>query len=374
MYRKTWMEIDLQAITDNLRYIKSICQKKIIAVLKADAYGCGDIQVCNAVLEGGADMVAVSSLEEALVLRNEGYTGGILILGTVCCEDISVAVKEDISIAAYSEDWCRSALKQDLHGLKVHMVVDTGMHRIGFRDTDSLVEAFQALENAGCFIEGIFTHFYCAEETDHKRTDAQFALFEKAVNALPHTVPWVHCDNSDATFFHMDPLSNACRVGISLYGISTYDHSLKYPISLYTTVMMCKHVPAGKTIGYGATYTTKKEEIILTCPIGYADGLIRANQGRKVYVGGTYGEIVGRVCMDQVMIRVERDIPVGTRVEIFGPHISIETMAEELHTIPYEIICLISGRVTRRYTKENAELSEQNDRLLRSEVKDGNNL
>ena len=194
------------------------------------------------------------------------------------------------------------------------------------------------------------------------------------MNALPHTVPWVHCDNSDATFFHMDPLSNACRVGISLYGISTYDHSLKYPISLYTTVMMCKHVPAGKTIGYGATYTTKKEEIILTCPIGYADGLIRANQGRKVYVGGTYGEIVGRVCMDQVMIRVERDIPVGTRVEIFGPHISIETMAEELHTIPYEIICLISGRVTRRYTKENAELSEQNDRLLRSEVKDGNNL
>ena len=374
MYRRTWLQVDLKAIEENVRYIQSVCQKKIIAVLKADGYGCGDIQGCRAVMKGGAYSVAVSSLDEAVMLRNQGFTGSVLVLGTVCAEDIPVLVEKKIACAAYSASWVQLALKQDVKNLIVHLAVDTGMNRIGFKTVEELTEAFKLLEAHGCYIEGIFTHFYSAEEKDHVLTNAQFEKFENAVKALPHSVPLVHCDNCDATFFHKDTLSNACRVGISLYGVSSYDTTLQHPVSFYTTVMLCKHVPKGETVGYGHTYTTKEDEIILTCPVGYADGLIRENQGRQVYIDGSYGEIVGRVCMDQMMVKLDHEVEIGTPVEIFGPHISLERYSEELHTIPNETLCLISGRVTRKYMYGNEEISEQNDRMIISEARDGNNL
>ncbi len=307
MYRKTWMQVNLDKIERNLIQLKEICQKKIIAVLKADAYGCGDIHVARAVLEAGAEMIAVSSLDEALVLRNEGYEGKLLILGATEANDIPVLIKYGISCTAYSSEWVQDAAKQNCKGLHVHLKVDTGMR-----------------------------------------------------------FPWVHCDNSDATAFFKEDTSNACRIGISLYGISTYEKSLEPAISLFSEVVMVKHMHAGDTVGYGATYTAKDDEIIATLPIGYADGFIRANQGRKVYVDGQYAEIVGRVCMDQAMIHLEKEVPVKTVVEIFGEHISLEKMAEELNTIPYEIICLLSSRVTRRYIWHSKIQDEENSRLEKS--------
>lgn len=368
MFRKTWMEINLDEIAENVRDIKKISGKKFIAVLKADAYGCGDIQVCRAVQKAGADMVAVSSLDEAVVLRNEGYDGEILVLGTVDPANTADLIRADVATAAYSEEWVEKVISGDCRGLKVHLAVDTGMNRIGFKETASLQKALADLCAAGCAVEGIFTHFYCSDEKDHVITDRQFARFEKAVSSLDHEFRWIHCDNSDATLFHHDPLSNACRVGITLYGISPYTSDLRHPISLHTTIYMCKHVHAGETIGYGATYTAREDEIIATAAIGYADGFIRANQGRKVYVDGSYAEVVGRVCMDQVMLKLDHEVPLGTEVEIFGSHISLEKMAEELHTIPYEVICLISGRVTRTYIWNGRKMEEQNDRMIRSEA------
>lgn len=368
MFRKTWMEINLDEIEENVKKAIAVSGKKIIAVLKADAYGCGDMQVCRAVERAGAAMVAVSSLDEAMILRNEGYKGEMLILGTVDAKNIPDLIQNNISTAAYSPEFVKEAAAQDCTGLKIHLAVDTGMNRIGFKNIPDLQNAFCTLSAAGCRMEGIFTHFCCADVPDHKFTDMQFEKFEKAVASIDYTFPWIHCDNSDATVSRHDPLSNACRFGITLYGISAYDDSFAHPVSLYTTAYMCKHVPAGEQIGYGATYTTAEEEIIVTAPIGYADGFIRANQGRKVYLDNSYGEIVGRVCMDQIMIRVDHDIKPGTPIEIFGSHISIESMAEELNTIPYEILCLITGRVTRIYLKNNKRISEQNDRLIRSEA------
>ncbi len=366
MYRKTWMEVNLDQIAENVKNIKEICKKRFIAVLKADAYGCGDIQVCKACMEGGADMVALSSLDEAIILRNEGYDGEILILGTVDPADVAVLVEKNITTAAFSLEWIHEIIKHDIHGLRIHMAIDTGMNRIGFRNEEESFQALQILLENGAIVNGIFTHFFCSDEKDHIKTNRQFDRFKKIVSSLNYEFEWVHCDNSDATIFHHDDFSNACRVGITLYGISPYIETLHHPISLYTTAYMCKKVSASETIGYGATYTTSKEEIIVTAPIGYADGLIRANQGRKVYVDGCYAEIVGRVCMDQIMIRVDHDIPLGTPIEIFGSHISLESMAKELNTIPYEIICLMTGRVTRKYIWHNEEVVEQNDRLIRS--------
>ena len=365
MYRETWMEVNLDQITSNVKKIREICQKKIIAVVKADAYGCGDEQVLNACLEGGAEMAAVSSLDEAMMLRNTGYEGEVLILGTVNPADVRTLIENHISTAAYSMEWVKLVTAEDCRGLSVHMAVDTGMNRIGFKKKEELKEALDLLLAAGCQADGIFTHFYCADVPDHVLTNQQSDRFEEAVKYLNYPFRWVHCDNSDAALFHHDDFSNACRIGITLYGITGYENNLEHPVSLYSTVTMCKHVAAGETIGYGATYTAAGDEIIVTVPIGYADGLIRANQGRKVYVDGVYGEIVGRVCMDQIMVKVDHEIPFGTRVEIFGDHIRIEDMADDLHTIPYEVLCLISPRVTRKYIYHGHKM-EKNERMLSS--------
>lgn len=368
MYRNTWMEVDLDAIAENVRITKEICGKKYIAVLKADAYGCGDQQVSNAVLEAGADMLAVSSLDEALMLRNEGYAGKLLILGAVDGADTKTLIQNAISTAAYSQAWVDEVTALGCKGLQVHLAVDTGMNRIGFKVNTALQKAFQQLKDAGCNMEGIFTHFCCSDTPDHIMTNQQYAKFVSAVKSLDYPFAWIHCDNSDATIFFKDDLSNACRVGITLYGISPYKKDLKKAVSLHTTVSMTKHIHKGETVGYGATYTADSDQIIATLPIGYADGFIRANQGRKVYVDGQMAEIVGRICMDQCMVRLEQDVKPGTEVEIFGEHIDLEQMAQELNTISYEVICLISGRVTRKYIWHGEEYGEDNPRLIRSGI------
>ena len=367
MYRDTWMEVDLDAIADNVRSIHQICGKRIIAVIKADAYGCGDIQVAKACLDAGAEMLAVSSLDEAMMLRNEGYGGEVLILGAGNPEDALVLSENGISTAAFSLDWVKEVVKHDCSGMKVHLAVDTGMNRIGFREIREMEEARDILLHAGVKLTGIFTHF-CCTDTSREMTDRQYLKFAEAVKALDYPFEWIHCDNSDATIFFRDSLSNACRVGISLYGISGFKKDLKPALGLYTKLVMSKLVPAGETIGYGATYETKTTERIGTIPIGYADGFIRANQGRKVYIDGCYAEVVGRVCMDQTMIRLPEEKQIGSVVEIFGSHIPLEQMAAELHTIPYEIISLISGRVTRLYRKNGKISSESNERILKSEI------
>ena len=366
MYRKTWMEVNLDAIYDNVRTIKEHCGKKFIAVLKADAYGCGDYPVAKTCLEAGADMIAVSSLDEALILRNKGYEGDLFILGPVDPKDIPIASAYNIAVAAISAAWVNQVCRLHCKGLKVHLAYDTGMNRIGFKDLATLHEAYDLLLQSGCSIEGIFTHFCNTDKEDRSYTDNQFAEFKKAVASLNHPFQWIHCDNSDATIFFEDEISNACRVGISLYGISPYTDCLKPAISLYSEISMSKSIQAGQSIGYGWTYTAKQDEIIGTCPIGYADGFVRRNQGRNVYVDGMMCEVVGRICMDQCMIRLNHDVKPGTPVEIFGPHIPLESMAKDLNTIPYEIICLISGRVTRRYLYHGKPVNEITPRLNES--------
>lgn len=365
MYRKTWLEVNLDAIEDNVRTIHAICGKRFIAVLKADAYGCGDIEVADAVLRAGADMLAVSSLDEAMMLRNQGCNAEILILGATDPKDAQLMQEENITVAAYSPEYVSSLAEYGCAGLKVHLAIDSGMTRIGFRSLAESQTALQTLLGAGAVVTGIFTHFSCSD-FDPDFTNHQYQIFADTVRGLNYNFDWIHCDNSDATINFKDPLSNGCRVGISLYGISTYKDDLKRPLSFYSTVVMVKQVHAGDKVGYGATYTAKEGEWIATVPVGYADGFVRANQGRHVYVDGQQCEIVGRICMDQMMIRLPYQVPVGTRVELFGEHIRLEDMAKDLNTIPYEIICLLSGRVTRTYVEHGQVISEANERLTKS--------
>ena len=365
MYRKTWLEVNLDAIEDNVRTIHAICGKRFIAVLKADAYGCGDIEVANAVLRAGASMIAVSSLDEAMMLRNQGCGAEILILGATDPRDAALMEKENITVAAYSPEFAADLAAAGCAGLKVHLAIDTGMTRIGYRSLEESRAALKTLLDAGAKVTGIFTHFSCSD-FDPEFTDRQYQIFADTVKGLNYGFDWIHCDNSDATINFRDPVSNACRVGISLYGISTYKNDLKRPLSFYSTIIMAKQVHEGDRVGYGATYTAKEGEWIATVPVGYADGFVRANQGRHVYVDGELCEIVGRVCMDQMMIRLPHRMPTGTKVELFGEHIPLEDMAKDLNTIPYEIICLISGRVTRTYVEHGRVIGEANERLTKS--------
>lgn len=169
-----------------------------------------------------------------------------------------------------------------------------------------------------------------------------------------HSFQYIHCQNSAAMMYHNDEKSNIARIGIAMYGVDPAgeeSQELKQVMSLYTKVTMVKKVAKGERIGYGLTYTADQDEYIATVPIGYADGFIRANQGREVYINGHYYPIVGRICMDQMMIRVDETIKVHDLIEIFGEHLSLSRMAKELHTIPYEITCLVSERVERVYQK-----------------------
>ena len=359
IYRDTWLEVNLAAVERNTKRIKEMSGKKFIAVIKANAYGCGDKEIAGACRRGGADMFAVSSMDEAVMLRREGIQEGILVLGSSRMIDAVDARRYGISLAAYSLKWVKDIVKTDPKGLKVHLKVDTGMSRIGFRDLDELEEAKQILLEAGCELEGIFTHFACAD-TDPEMTRRQYEAFAAAVKHLDYPFPWIHCENSDAAVSLHDPLSNAVRIGISLYGINAYVTDLEKPVALYSRISMVKTLPAGVTISYGATYTTSGEEIIATIPVGYADGLERRNAGRSVYVDGMKATIVGRICMDQCMIRLPEYRPEGTVAEIFGPHIPVDEMAAEIDTLPHEIMCIVNDRVTRVYTNDGEPLRRYN--------------
>ena len=365
MHRKTWMEIDLNAIEENIRTAAEVSGKKIIAVVKADGYGIGDLAVANSAMAAGAVMLAVSSSEEALILRNKGYKGDMLILGHTDTEDIPRLIKEHVAVPAYSANWVRNVIAQGCRGLRVHIKADTGMNRIGFKDNEEIRTAVRDLCEAGAEVEGIFTHFACAD-TDPEFTKKQYERFISAVDAANHPFRWIHCDNSEATLSFHDDRSNACRFGIGMYGISDTFSGLKHAVSLYSEIFMVKQVPAGETIGYGATYRTEQPEWIATMPIGYADGLARKNQGRNVFIGGEYAPIVGRVCMDQTMIRLPYPMKEGSVAELFGPHVPLEDMAKDLETIPYEIICLISERVTRIYKRDGKTVDEFNGRVIES--------
>lgn len=351
MYRNSWIEIDVDALKENVSALKKMTGKKFIAVIKANGYGNGDVAIAKACLESGADLLAVSSLDEALSLRHAGIEEEILILGYVDPIHLGICVKEKITVTAVSVRWVKMALQQECAGLKVHVKVDTGMNRIGFKSMDEICEGIELLEKMKAEITGVFTHFACSDDDGNAMTDVQFQQFKMIVTSLNRSFEWIHCCNSDATVHYHESFSNAVRCGIAMFGVTSYPTNLKNVMSLYTKIIHVKKVPEGQCVGYGATYTTGKDEIIATVPIGYADGWIRAHQGRKAYVNGSLAEFVGRICMDQAMLRLEHWEDEGTVIELIGEHMTLKQVAEELNTIPYEVMTLLSDRLTKVYKR-----------------------
>ena len=354
MYRHTYMRIDIDAMLKNIEYLAKINKKGVIPVIKANAYGTYDIYVAKVLREHGYGLLAVSSLDEALNLRLSGDRGDILILGYVKREDFNLLKRYDLTVITFDYDIFDALDEKILNGLKVHLKVESGMHRLGV-ESDKLLKLDAYLRSKGAKVEGIMTHFACSDDPLELNNDRQFATFKNTLAKINHPFKYIHCANTDAAINYHDDLSNYIRIGLGMWGFSSFASDLKPAISFYTSISHIQKVPKGEGVGYGLRYISDGKGYIAVLPVGYADGLWRSNSGRRVYINGKYCSLVGNLCMDQCFVKIDELWPLETEVEIFGEHLPLPRMAKELNTIPYEIITNIGNRVSRVFVDEKGE-------------------
>ncbi|MGY3316844.1 alanine racemase [Peribacillus simplex] len=375
-HRDTWAEVNLDNIFENISSMKNRLRNgvSLFAVVKANAYGHGDYEVAKTALEAGADFLSVAFLDEALALRKKGILAPILVLGASRPESAALAADNGISVTVFDVTWLEKAkdLLKPGQVLQVHVKVDSGMGRIGIRDKGQLLKVESLLNGETCFnFQGIFTHFATADEIKTDFYEKQLASFKGMLSALIRRPEYIHAANSAASLRFSDPESNAIRMGISMYGLSPsmemkpiLPFPLKQAISLRTKMVAVKQLTKGESVSYGATYTAEGDEWIGTLPIGYADGWIRKLQGQEVLVDGSRVPIVGRICMDQCMVKLPRSYPVGTEVTLIGndgdESITVDEIAAKLETINYEVTCMIGARVPRVYIKDNQLIHVRN--------------
>lgn len=346
MYRNSYVEVDLDRLKDNAGYFLSKKPKKLIGVVKANGYGIVDYIEAKTLKEAGVDFFAVSSLDEALNLRKHGIEDSILILGQVPEDTMDIIREMNLSIVTLSMPFVEAC---DLKGVKVHLKLNTGMNRIGVRP-DEAKRCLKLLKEKEAIIEGVMSHFSSAD-ADVEYSKNQYQLFRDCVKSLDFDFPYIHMAATDGAIAIDDDICNAERIGLGLLGLSSYKTGLKPCIRLCSEVSMLKQLNKGDTVSYGRHYTSNGEGYLLTVPIGYADGFYRSNTGKQVWCENEYGTIVGSVCMDQMMILCEHPHPVGSVVELFGEHVSVEERAEQLGTISYELYTSLSDRLTRRYLR-----------------------
>jgi alanine racemase len=381
-YRDVWAEINLDAIGENIRTFRHHIPEgtKVMAVVKADGYGHGAYQVADRALREGAEWLGVALLDEALELRKKGIAAPILVLSSFPERGISLAIQYDITITVYQLEMLlkieREAAKQQKK-VRIHIKVDTGMGRIGMRTTDELRAFIAAAQKCRWIeIEGMFTHFATADEEDTAYTQQQLAKYQAFVDDIASQgihIPLLHTNNSAAAMFYPKQSRHIIRLGISLYGqypsgyAKTTNLLLTPAFQWKARLSHVKQVPVGTKVSYGATYETKKDAVIATIPVGYADGYNRhlSNKG-YVLIKGQRAPIVGRVCMDQFMVDVTHipDVSVGEEAVLIGrqgnEEISVDEMADWLSTINYEVTCMVSKRVPRVYYENGSVVSIQN--------------
>ena len=376
---RTWADINLDNIKHNYELIRSQLnpKTKFMAVVKADAYGHGAKVISKELQNLGADWFAVSNIEEALQLRNFGISKPILILGYTPANLVKALSENDISQALLDEDYAemlsKYAEKENVK-VKVHVKIDTGMSRIGFyhhdsNDNTALFKIKKALDSKQLIREGIFTHFATADfdnDENGEHTKKQYLLFIDCIKKLKDEgieFELKHCCNSAGTLKYSEYHLDMVRPGIILYGLnpsSCFDSfDLKPAFMLKSIISMIKEINAGDCVSYGRTFTADKKLKVATIPVGYADGYSRSlsNKG-YVVINGRRANILGRVCMDQMIVDVTdiEKIKVGDEVLLFGDkEISIDEYSSLCKTINYETVCLVGKRVPRVYYKDGKE-------------------
>ena len=371
--RPTQLRVDLDALLNNYNKLNSLNIEKIgLAVVKADSYGLGAKVIARHLYENGVRHFATATLEEALELKDIIKDSMILVLGVINPLNVKYAVENNISLTCPSREWLEDALLQ-IQGfdkkLKIHVKIDTGMGRIGASELEELEEINNLLASEKIDFEGIFSHYSNADGENDNYDNYQTENFERSIKVFTHKPKYIHIENSAGTVKYSDREDqyNLSRIGITLYGCYPSENiekldkiKLESVASLVSKVTHVKKFSKGQRLGYGISYEAKEDEYIATIPVGYADGILRRAQGFKIKVGLENCEIVGRVCMDQLMVRCSESIKVGDDVLIFGENngqkISVDDFATYQDTISYEIFCCINKRVPRVYYKNKMEL------------------
>lgn len=364
----TWAEIDLSAISHNLRQIRERVASKgagVMAIIKDNAYGHGAIEVARVAAGIPVQMFGVATVEEAIELRQAGVNLPILVLCCILPEQAGEVVKNDIAQTICDVDICKSlseaAVRQKKYA-KVHVKIDTGMGRVGVRYSEAVEFVKSLMELPNFIVEGIFTHF-AAADGDPDFTNLQLERFKAVLSDLENTgiqIPIKHAANSAAILGFPESFFNMVRPGLMIYGLYPGEVpkaiDLKPALSLKTRIFYLKEVPPGWTISYNRTYTTKRPTLVASLAIGYGHGYPRrlSNIG-EVLIRGKKAPIVGVVCMDQCLCDVTHipGVDIGDEAVLIGSQgdetITTDEVAEKSGTISYEILCGINARVPRFY-------------------------
>jgi len=365
--RSTQAIVDLKAIAYNVAQIRKRIggRRDIMAVVKADGYGHGAVEVSLSALRSGANCLGVAVPEEGEELRRAGIDVPIAVLGLIQPEEaykvIDLRLEQTLCSLEVAEALDQIASNKGTM-VNVHIKIDTGMGRVGVQPTDALafVRRIGRLKNLN--VKGIFSHFSCSDEVDKTFAKEQVEIFDGVVREFETSgvrIPKRHMANSAAILDLPESYYDLVRPGIMIYGLYPSDevsHSieLKPAMTFMTKVTFVKRVPSGSPISYGRTFTTQKETLVATLPVGYADGYSRSLSGRgEVLIKGHRVPLIGRICMDMCMIDVSGvdNVEPGDEVILFGEDLPVDEIAERLGTINYEVVCAVGKRVPRVYLK-----------------------
>lgn len=366
--RPTYAEIDLRAIAHNLQQIRAkVAPAGIMAVVKANAYGHGALEVARAALASGATHLAVALVEEGIELRAAGVKAPILVFGGTVPEQAPLFLEHDLIATVYERQGAGAlaqAAQRAGKSARLHVKVDTGMGRVGVAWEEALPFLNWLAGERGLQIDGIYTHFATSDDKDKAFAELQLARFAEVAEGVEAMGLRVlrHAANSGAILDLPGSYFDLVRPGVMMYGYYPSPYTsrsvpLRPAMTLKSRVLYVKRVERGTSVSYGRQFIAAQETTIATLPVGYADGYNRllSNRGEVLIRGRKY-PVVGRVCMDQIMVDLgpESDIHPGEEVVLFGrqgdQEVSVYSICEKLQTIPYEVTCWVSARVPRVHT------------------------
>ncbi len=357
-YRKTHLEINLINLHKNLTMIQNILSpKSVIPVVKANAYGHGLKDVCKYLIDKGVRYFAVAMIEEALEIREIDSTVDILVMGVVSSADLDTLSKNNLTFTLHNESLYNAVLRYD-RPIKFHIKIDTGMNRLGFKSFDKAKEVLINCNKTDLMdVEGVYTHLATAD-SNHAFAMKQIQRFQTFLEAIPKSeLPkMIHLSNSSGALKYEKNINftTHVRVGISLYG-ETLEEDIDYLLPTFvlkSQIVEIKRLQKGDKVGYDITYEASEDETIGILPIGYADGVYRHNQGGHIKVSNRTYPIIGRICMDQLFIKIDKFVKINDIVVLMGiGETNIRHIAKRLNTIPHEVLCSVSSRVPRVYKK-----------------------
>ncbi len=369
--RPTFAEIDLTAIAQNIQAIKKrVHPAQVMAVVKADAYGHGAIPVAKVALESGATCLGVALVEEAIALRNYGFLEPILVFSGACDDQLIDFFNYDLEATVYTRQLADSLSNLAKHFQKsicIHIKIDTGMGRVGilWENAINFIEYLARLD--GIQLQGVYTHFATADEQDKSYARLQFDRFKNILKLIAEKnihIPLKHAANSGAILDMPETYLDMVRAGVMMYGYypssdTTESISINPAMTLKSRVTFIKQVPQNFSVSYGRKFITSQPTRIATIPLGYADGYNRLLTNKAlVTIKGKKFPLVGRVCMDLVMVDIgtEDNIQIGDEVIVFGRQednaLTVKEICQLIDTIPYEVTCWVSKRVPRVYLKK----------------------